>query len=656
MTVTATTTTATRRRSPTWAVVGVLALCGTAVSLQQTLVVPLLHEFSSIFGVSSDTAAWLVTATLLTSAVATPIVSRLADMFGKRRMMLVSMTAMTLGSLVAAFGGTFFTALVGRSLQGFAASLIPIGISIMRDELPKDRVSSAVALMSATLGIGGALGLPLSGVIYTHLGWHAIFWISGIAAALLIVAVIMLVPESTVLTPGRFDYLGAILLSIALTSLLLAISKGAAWGWLSKPVVGLFLLCAAALAAWFPYELRVGQPLVDLRTSGRRPVLLTNISSLLAGFAMFANLLLTTQQLQLPEATGYGFGLAVTLAGLASIPSGLAMVLMAPVSGRLINRYGGRITLIAGGLIMAVAYVGRVFFSGSVVEIMIGSTVIGVGTAIAFASMPTLIMSSVPITETASANGLNSLVRAIGTSLSSAAVAAVLASVTIQIGGATLPSFTAFQDVYWLAGFAALASAAVAFYIPARKPALRPAGETTPAGDSREFVVRGRISGEGAPARPAVVTVMRIDGTPVDWARADTDGSYSVVLPEPGRYLVLANAQGWSPRSQVLEFGAGGPRQHLVLTEQLTLSGTVRHDDRPLTDALVVLTSVSGEVVRSVRTDPAGRYCMPMPGAERYILTALDEDTLLTAARKVTLQVSSTVVDIDVPGPLISSN
>src|SRR4051812_34571168 len=312
MTVTAATTTATRRRSPTWAVVGVLALCGTAVSLQQTLVVPLLHEFSSIFQVSSDSAAWLVTATLLTSAVATPIVSRLADMFGKRRMMLVSMTAMTLGSLVAAFGGTFFTALVGRSLQGFAASLIPIGISIMRDELPKDRVSSAVALMSATLGIGGALGLPLSGVIYTHLGWHAIFWISGIAAALLIVAVITLVPESTVRTPGRFDYVGAILLSVALTSLLLAISKGAAWGWLSKPVVGLFLLCVAALAAWFPYELRVGQPLVDLRTSGRRPVLLTNISSLLAGFAMFANLLLTTQQLQLPEATGYGFGLAVT--------------------------------------------------------------------------------------------------------------------------------------------------------------------------------------------------------------------------------------------------------------------------------------------------------------------------------------------------------
>ena len=200
----------------------------------------------------------------------------------------------------------------------------------MRDELPKERVSSAVALMSATLGIGGALGLPLSGVIYTQFGWQAIFWISAIGAAVLIVAVLVLVPESTVRTIGRFDYVGALLLSVILTSLLLAISKGAAWGWGSRPVIGLFVLCALTLAAWFPYELRVGQPLVDLRTSGRRPVLLTNISSLLAGFAMFANLLLTTQQLQIPTATGYGFGLAVTLAGLASIPSGLAMVLMAP--------------------------------------------------------------------------------------------------------------------------------------------------------------------------------------------------------------------------------------------------------------------------------------------------------------------------------------
>ena len=179
-----------RKRTPTRAVIAVLSLCGTVVALQQTLVVPLLPDFPGILGISPNDTSWLITATLLTSAVATPIMTRLADMFGKRLMMIVCMVAMTVGSVVAAAGGVFLTLIIGRSLQGFAAALIPIGISIMRDELPREKVGSAVALMSATLGIGSALGLPLSGLIYENLGWQAIFWISAATGAVLIIAVL----------------------------------------------------------------------------------------------------------------------------------------------------------------------------------------------------------------------------------------------------------------------------------------------------------------------------------------------------------------------------------------------------------------------------------------------------------------------------------
>ncbi len=334
------------RSAPTWAVIGILSLCGTVVSLQQTMVIPLLPDFPRIFGRSVDDTSWLVTITLLTAAVATPTVSKLADMFGKRLMMLVCMAAMTTGSVLAAAVPEFIAVIVGRGLQGFAVALLPIGISIMRDELPKEKVATAVALMSATLGIGAALGLPLSGFISVHWGWQGIFWLSAAVGVLLITGVLLLVPESAVRSRGRFDYIGAIALSVALAALLLGISKGGAWGWTSQQVIGLFVLATAALACWVPYELKIGYPLVDLRTSGRRPVLLTNIASVLAGFAMFANMLLTTEQLQLPTATGYGLGLTVSAAGLAMIPTGLAMVAFAPVSGRMINRLGGRMTLI----------------------------------------------------------------------------------------------------------------------------------------------------------------------------------------------------------------------------------------------------------------------------------------------------------------------
>ena len=253
------------------AITAVLALSGTVVALMQTLVVPLLPDFPGILGVTADDASWLVTATLLSSAVATPIVSRSADMYGKRKMMVICLAIMVAGSVVAAVGGSFLWLIVGRALQGFSSALIPVGISIMRDELPKEKMGSAVALMSATLGIGSAMGLPLAGLLYESLGWESIFWVSAAAGTLLLAAVVLVVPESKVRTPGRFDYLGAVVLSAALAALLLAISKGGSWGWGSEPVLLLFLAAAVLLAAWVPYELKVSQPMVDLRTSGAAP-------------------------------------------------------------------------------------------------------------------------------------------------------------------------------------------------------------------------------------------------------------------------------------------------------------------------------------------------------------------------------------------------
>ncbi|MDH6678987.1 MFS family permease [Rhodococcus sp. LBL1] len=455
-----------RPRRSSALITAVLCLCGTLVSLQQTLVVPLLPDLRRILGVSADNAFWLVTVTLLTAAVATPIVSRLADMVGKKRMMLVSMTVMVSGSLLAAIGGTFVTVLIGRGMQGFASSLIAVGIGILRDELPREKVPAATALMSATLGMGSAMGLPLAGVIYPHLGWHAIFWISAAAGVLLLTAVAFVVPESKVRSPGRFDFLGAIILSVALTALLLGISKGGSWGWSSGRTIGCFVLAVVVLAIWVPYQLRVTDPMVNLRTSARRPVLLTNIASMIVGFAMFANMLATTQQLQMPESTGYGFGLSVLTAGLCMVPAGLSMVVFSPVSAKITTRFGARTTLITGALILAAAYVIRFSFNGSIPLIILGAMVVNIGTAITYSAMPILIMQSVPITETAASNGLNSLLRSIGTSTSSAVVTALLTAMTMDIAGVHLPTLDAFRTVFAVACGMALLAAAVAWFIP----------------------------------------------------------------------------------------------------------------------------------------------------------------------------------------------
>ena len=641
-------------------ITAILCLSGTVVALQQTMVIPLLPDFPKILGVSADDASWLVTVTLLTSAVATPIVSRLADMFGKRRMMLISMTMIVVGSLVAAIGGNFVALLIGRGLQGFAISMIPVGISIMRDELPKEKVASATALMSATLGIGSALGLPLSGLIFEHLGWPAIFWLSAIVGVLLIIAVAVVVPESSVRTRGKFDFLGAVMLSTALTAILLAISKGARWGWTSELTLLMFVIGIVTLALWFPYELRVTQPMVDLRTSAKRPVLLTNVASILVGFSMYANNLSTTQQLQMPKISGYGFELGVMAAGLCMIPAGLAMVFFAPVSANITKRFGAKITLIVGGTVLALAYIARVFLTGSIALIIISAAVVSIGTAIAYSAMPMLIMRSVPITETASANGLNSLLRSVGTSTSSAVVAAMLTSMVIPSGpGEGLPSIDAFKNIFWLAALAAVAAAAAAAFIPRRgaKPeaALRP---VTPEGfelpdaavSETEIVVAGRVIRAGSrPIRQAVVTVMDMEGRPIDWSRADNEGNFSLALPRPGRYLVVTSADGWSPRSQVIDFDSAQSTHTVELGDRLTISGKVGVGGRTTSGTVVTLTKPTGEFVASTVTDGTGHYGIALPTSGRYILTALTESGHGTLARQIAVIAQSTVVDFDVP-------
>lgn len=647
------TTPSPRKRRPTGLIVTILCLSGTVVALQQTMVVPLLPDFPQILHTTADDVSWLVTATLLTSAVATPIVSRLADMFGKRRMMLVAMVMMVIGSVIAAAGGSFGMLVVGRAFQGFAASLIPVGISIMRDELPKERVPSAVALMSATLGIGSALGLPLSGLIYQALGWQAIFVLSAIIGVLLIGAVLLIVPESAVRTRGKFDFLGAVMLSIALTALLLAISKGGSWGWTSEPTLLMFLTTVVMLGLWFPYELRVSSPMVDLRTSARRPVLFTNIASVLVGFSMYANMLSTTQQLQMPTVSGYGFGLSVIVAGLCMVPSGLAMVALAPISALITKRFGAKATLIVGAAVLAGSYIFRVFFNADVWMIVVGAMAVSMGTAIAYAAMPTLIMRSVPITETASANGLNSLLRAVGTSTASATVAAVLTSVTLQAGGVSMPALDAFKDIFWLAGAAAILSIGATAFIPTFRTAAQLV--TT---DNADLLISGVVRRpDDRPIRNAVVSVMGTDGEAVDWSRADNDGVYSVVLPSAGKYLVVTSADGWAPHAQVLEFSASGADRSLVLPHRLSISGQVT--GAPLTgarkteeagshqNALVTLTKPTGESVTATYTDATGRYSIPLPSAGHYIVTMLDASGERAQSRQLTVTGLPTVVDFN---------
>ena len=458
----------------TGAVVPVLASAGITVALMQTLVIPLVPELPKLLHASAAGTAWAITATLLAAAVATPIMGRLGDMYGKRRMLLISIGMLITGSVVAALSSSLIPMIGGRALQGLAAGVIPLGISIMRDELPSEKLGTATAQMSASLGVGGALGLPAAALLAENFNWHTLFWLSAALGAIVFVLVLRLVPESSVRSGGRFDVLGGAGLSVGLISLLLAISQGADWGWTGGRTLGLFALAVAALLAWGWWERRTDEPLVDLRTTARPQVLLTNLASMVFGFAMFAMSLVLPQLLQMPKATGFGLGQSMLASGLVMGPSGLVMLITAPFSAKISKTRGPKVTLMLGAVVVAAGYgVGSVLMS-SVWELVLVSLLIGAGIGLAYGAMPALIMAAVPVSETAAANSFNTLMRSIGTSVSSAVAGVILAQLTISLGGYTLPSQTGFRVVLLIGAGAALTALAIASFIPARRVADSP--------------------------------------------------------------------------------------------------------------------------------------------------------------------------------------
>jgi len=453
------------------AIVAVLAAAGLASSFMFTLVVPIQAKLPELLNASRDDTAWVVTATLLAAAVITPIAGRLGDMYGKRRIVLVLLGVLVLGSVIAALSTGIVGVIVGRALQGAVTGVVPLAISILRDVLHEDRVDAAIALISATMGVGGALGMPLSALVTQYSDWHALFWMAAAMGVVVFALVLWIVPVSVLRTAGRFDYVGAAGLAVGLTGVLLAVSRGNEWGWTSPAVLACGLGGLVVLTAWGWFELRIAEPLLDLRVASRRPVLLTNIASLAMGFSLFASNVAYPQLLELPAPAG--FGLSLLNASLVIAPAGLVMMVLSPYSGRLARTVGPRLLLVLGAIALIVAYGFTLLFSSEVWHLLVANLLVGVGIGFGYAAMPMLIMRSVPQSETGASNGLNALFRSLGTSTAAAVIGAVLASMSTTQGGVQVPTAAAFEAAFLLGGGAAIVALVIAVFIP-QSPAREP--------------------------------------------------------------------------------------------------------------------------------------------------------------------------------------
>ncbi|WP_073260144.1 MFS transporter [Cryptosporangium aurantiacum] len=432
-----------------------LSLGGLAYAVLQSLVSPALATIGRDLGVSTGDASWIVTAYLLSASVLTPVLGRLGDMVGKRKVLIGVLALLGAGTLLAALAPNLTVLIVARVLQGASGAILPLSIGAVRDELPRERVSVVVGLLSAIFGIGAGIGIVAAGPIVENLSWHWLFWLPLVLIAIALLGVVFGMKESPARTPGRLDVLGTSILSVALVALLLGVSKGQAWGWGDGKTLGLIALGVVALAGFVFVELRVREPLIDMRLMKRRGVWATDLVALILGFAMFGTFLLVPTLLQLPEATGYGFGKSVTEAGFFLLPTVAMMVVCGPIAGILVRRVGPKLPMFAGVVLVVAAFALPAVAHGEAWQVLLSGVLTGAGIGLAFSAMSNAIIEAVPAGQTGEATSVNAIARTIGSSIGTAVVAAVITSNTTPQG---LPTDDAFTYGFWVcAGVAVLA-------------------------------------------------------------------------------------------------------------------------------------------------------------------------------------------------------
>jgi len=464
------------RRSSPAVTLAVLSLAAGAYSVLSSAVIPALPTIRTELHASETGVTWLLTGFLLSASVGTAIIGKLGDMYGKQRLLVWTLLILTAGTLLAALSDSLAVLIIARVIQGVAGGIFPLSYSIARDEFPPDRVAGSIGLMSAILGVGGGFGLVLGGLIDEHLSWHWLFWIPLVAMALAAICTWRFIPESKVRAPGQINWLAASLLTVGMSCLLIAIAQTTAWGWTGLPTLALLGGGLLTCAAWIAVELRSANPLIDMAMMRVRGVWTVNLAAFLVGGGLYAWFLLLPQFAQLPKSTGFGYGASVVVAGLYLLPCAVGMGVLGSVAGRVERRFSSRSALIAGAAISAAACGWLTIASRHPYDMLLSSTLLGIGIGLAFAALGNLIVQAVPANQTGAASGMNTVLRTLG-----GAVGGQIAA-TFVVGGTVhgLPALTGFTKTFAMAALVLICCAIAALLIPSRNSALTPIPPVVP--------------------------------------------------------------------------------------------------------------------------------------------------------------------------------
>lgn len=462
------------RRSPIWAIITVLILAELALSYEITMIFAALPLFNRTFG-DPVKVGWLVTGFMLVSAASAAIGSRLGDIYGRRRIVLIALALATVGSTVSAFSDTLTGVFIGRTLQGCAACVLPLCIGLMREHLPPKRVAFGVGLILASAALGTGSGNLVGGYIVDHYSWQTLFYFSaGLAAiAWISVALVLPVRHTNPLANEQLDVIGGVLFVPGIAGLLYASHEYKDHGFSASTfvnVIALFSVCI--LAAWYLYERNHSSPLIDVRRVFSGQVGLANLAMLLIAASAFQSVLIGSMLIQQPLETGSGFGMSATFFGSVLLPGAVLGVLAAPFAGYLAARWGARKVLLLAAAANIGIWLSLAIFHHNLWLLITQLTVLAVLGAMLLTSIPNLIIENVELERTGEFVGFAVVVRHLFGGIGAQMVVTILASSTVPLANSshTYPSPLAYSLLFFtLAALAALATLVI-FLVRSPRP------------------------------------------------------------------------------------------------------------------------------------------------------------------------------------------
>jgi MFS family permease len=436
-----------------------LVLTGVAllVNYVETMVIPGIPKIQSYFSTSATIAAWITSAYLIVGSAISPLFGKLGDVFGKKRMFLLSLVFYIAGVGIAGFSPSIYFLIAARALQGIGFAIIPLGLAIITDVFPRERVATAQGIISGTFAIGAALGLIVGSYVVQYLGWPYAFHTALVLSIVLFGISFKILQKDTPKGISKsVDYVGAGILMGGITLLLLYATEGPTLGWLSMEELTFLTPGAALFIGFFFFENKKTNPMIQLGLLKIRNVLVANLVGIISGTTMFSLFFALIYYTQLP--VGFGLNLTIVESGLTLAPSTLGMLVGGPLIGRLTQRSGPKPVLMLGAALSFIGLSLFLFNRATSLDVALDMLVALAGVVSLIVPIVNMLAISLPRESIAVGLGMNTMLRNLGGSIGPVVATVIMATYTSQYfvtvqghsvpTGQFFPTSTAFDYIF----------------------------------------------------------------------------------------------------------------------------------------------------------------------------------------------------------------